>query len=100
MTRQEFMKSVKDGHVRSLNVLIDKEDEYSESEGNRLQQFYDGADPDTNPCEVLIGMARKHWTSICMMAKHPGIYSLDKWREKTTDLRNYTHLLDALLEEL
>jgi hypothetical protein len=34
------------------------------------------------------------------MSKDPLDYNLRQWREKITDLRNYTFLLDALLVDL
>jgi len=45
-------------------------------------------------------MASKHISSIAGMVKDPSSYNLKTWREKVTDLRNYTILLDALLIDL
>jgi len=55
---------------------------------------------DISPAEALMGMAVKHITSILDMVKDPRQYSLKKWNEKITDLRNYTYLLDALVREM
>ena len=101
MNSQEFMISVEEGHLRSKRVLLKKGTEYATEEGNRLEQFYRAAGAQGNvPTEALIGMATKHYTSIADMAKCPSLYNLKNWREKITDLRNYTHLLDALLIDL
>ena len=97
MTNEEFMIEVEKSHLRSKNVLLRKEKEYS-SGRNRLEQFYRaGYAQNISPTEALIGMATKHYTSIADMAKDPTSYNLKKWREKVTDLRNYTYLLDALI---
>ena len=86
-----------------MNVLREKADEYSDPEGNRLQQFYDAAeDLAITPVGALINMAGKHWTSILNMARtnSPEIHPLKQWNEKITDLRNNTLLLDALLRDM
>jgi len=101
MNSQEFTISVEEGHLRSKRVLLRKGTEYSTEDGNRLEQFYRaGCAQNILPTEALIGMATKHFTSIADMAKDPFAHKLSKWREKITDLRNYTHLLDALLADL
>jgi hypothetical protein len=94
------MNEVKDSFLRSERVLIKKEKEYS-SGRDRLEQFHRaGAAQAINPAEALLGMATKHFTSIADMVKSPTSYSLKQWHEKTTDLRNYTFLLDALIKDL
>jgi len=100
MNKELFMNEVKDSCLRSERVLLKKGDEYS-GDKDRLEQFHRaGAAQNINPAQALIGMAAKHFTSICDMSKNPTRYSLKHWREKTTDLRNYTLLLDALLKDL
>jgi len=101
MNTQEFMIEVENSHNRSKRVLIKKGDEYSTPEGNRLEQFYRaGSAQNITPTEALVGMTMKHIVSIADMSKSPFSYNLKKWREKVTDLRNYTLLLDALLIDM
>jgi len=93
----EFDKSV----MRSKRTLISKAKEYAAKNPDRLNQFYRAAKvQEVNPAEALIGMATKHYTSICDMAKAPGDYNLRQWNEKLGDLRNYTFLLDALIRDM
>lgn len=100
MDNQHFMMEVEDAHSRSKRLLMKKESEYSEGD-DRLVQFHAaGAAQQLPSTMALIGMAAKHFTSIAKMAKSPRSYSLKQWREKTTDLRNYTYLLDALLVDI
>jgi len=95
------MIEVENSHNRSKRVLIKKGIEYATEAGNRLEQFYRaGAAQNITPTAALLGMAMKHVTSIADMAKDPFSYNLKKWREKVTDLRNYTILLDALLIDM
>jgi len=100
MTNEEFMIEVEKSHNRSKKVLLRKEKEYG-SEEDRLDQFTRAAAMEnTNPAKALFGMAIKHITSIADMCDDPYEYSLRKWNEKITDLRNYTYLLDALLRDM
>ena len=101
MNNATFMIEVEDSHNRSKRVLIRKQPEYSDIEGDRLEQFHQLAALNKRPpTEELWAMAGKHITSIADMVKHPNSYKLKKWREKVTDLRNYTLLLDALLRDI
>ena len=100
MNNQEFMIEVENSHNRSKRLLMKKGKEYSSGK-DRLDQFYRaGASQNINPCQALIGMATKHYTSISDMVKAPTKYSLKQWNGKITDLRNYTLLLDALLRDM
>ena len=100
MDNQTFMTEVEDSCNRSKRVLIRKATEYAGDE-DRLEQFYRaGAAQNINPCQALLGMATKHFTSICDMANSPYGHKMRKWREKTGDLRNYTILLEALLKDM
>ena len=100
MKTEEFMIEVENGHNRSKRLLIKKAIEYSGDE-DRLEQFYRaGAAQWINPAEALIGMATKHFTSIADMSKDPKEYSLKKWNKELANLRNYTHLLDALVRDV
>ena len=101
MNNRDFMLEVENSHNRSKKILLKKEKEYNMESTNRLNQFYRaGSAQDINPCEALIGMATKHFTSIADMCKAPLDHSLGKWNEKLTDLRNYTYLLDALIRDM
>ena len=83
---------------KNLNTQAERT-AWSNSTG--LEQFHRaGSAQSINPCEALIGMATKHFTSIADMAKNPTIHTMKKWREKTGDLRNYTILLEALLIDI
>jgi hypothetical protein len=100
MNIQEFENSVEQGHLRSKKVLLKKADEYAFMEMDRLTQFKKVATiTNETPESACVGFAVKHFSSICDMAIEPKQFSLKQWREKITDLRNYTHLLDALIEE-
>jgi hypothetical protein len=100
MNAQEFMLEVDMANARSKRVLLKKEKEYAVDQ-DRLEQFYIlSVLNKVEPTEALWGMASKHITSIADMVKCPDLYKLKTWREKVTDLRNYTLLLDALLVDL
>lgn len=100
MTNEEFQLHLRDAFLRSQRLLMKKEKEYSEGQ-DRLDQFKKvGAMNNIEPTEALWGMVSKHITSIATMVKSPTMYNLKQWREKVTDLRNYTFLLDALLVDL
>lgn len=100
MTNEQFMIEVDKAFARSKQLLIRKEEEYSEGV-DRLDQFHKIAILNTiSPAEALWGMASKHITSIATMIKDPKMYNLKRWREKLNDLRNYTFLLEALLIDL
>lgn len=103
MTNEEFMIEVKKAHLRSKAILLKKGKEYGgkdEDLEDRLDQFYKIAYlNDEPPTRSLWGMASKHVTSIADMVKCPTTYNVKQWREKVTDLRNYTYLLEALLLE-
>ena len=100
MTNEEFMTEVESSCARSKRTLLRKQAEYAGDE-DRLDQFIRaGVVQNINPCEALIGMATKHFTSICDMAESPSLYNLKKWREKTGVLRNYMILLEALLKDM
>lgn len=100
MNNDLFQIEVENSCNRSKRVLIKKGSEYSGKE-DRLEQFYRaGAAQNINPCEALVGMMAKHFTSVCDLAKDPTMHNLKKWREKTGDLRNYTILLEALLLDI
>ena len=100
MTPQDFNIEVENACNRSKRLLIKKASEYSEGT-DRLDQFKKVALLNSiSPTEALWGMTSKHITSIATMVKDPKMYNLKTWREKLTDLRNYTILLDALLIDL
>lgn len=101
MNFADFEISVEQGHLRSKKLLTKKGIEYTTRKENRLEQFYKvSLIRNTTPQDALTGMCAKQFSSICDMAAHPGDHTLAQWREKITDLRNYTHLLDALNEEM
>lgn len=100
MNAQDFEIELEKSYLRSKRLLLKKAKEYALND-DRLEQFYRAAAASDNwPTESLMGMAMKHVTSIADMCKDPKSYNLRKWREKITDLRNYTFLLDALLVDL
>lgn len=99
MTDEEFGISLENGHLRSKKLLLRKKAEYAAIHEDRLIQFYKLAlITNTTAQASLMQLAAKHFSSLCDMAANPGNYSKQQWREKITDLRNYTHLLDGLME--
>lgn len=97
MTNEQFQIEVEKAFLRSKQLLNKKEKEYS-GDRDRLDQFKKASILNNEPAtRSLWGMATKHVTSIAIMVKNPTMYSSKIWREKVTDLRNYTFLLDALL---
>jgi len=100
MDTETFMAIVSQSQKRDVEVLIKKGEEYT-VDGDRLAQFYKAADIKlSDPISELLGMATKHFTSIVMMAADPEKFQMEMWEEKTTDLRNYMHLLEALLVDM
>ena len=100
MEYKDFKDSFKRGCLRSKRILAMKACEYAEGDADRLTQFKKiSTITNETPESVCIGLMAKHFSSICSMAFNPDNYSLTQWREKITDLRNYTHLLDALIDE-
>ena len=100
MTNEVFMAMVESRHQASKQVLCKKEKEYSSGK-NRLEQFYRAASvQNINPCEALVGMMTKHFTSIVDCSKTPLNTPDEMWKEKLTDLRNYSYLLEALVVDM
>ena len=101
MTNDEFMIEVENSHNRSKKLLIKKTAEYTLDDEDRLDQFYRlGAAQSIRPTEALVGLPAKRFTLIADMTRNPGKFSLKRWNEKLTDLRNYTYLLDALVRDI
>lgn len=100
MDNSRFMLEVEKAFLRSKEVLMKKEKEYSDGR-DRLIQFKKVAVMESRfPTECLFSMADKHVTSIADMVKNPDNFTTKQWHEKITDLRNYTFLLDALLVDM
>jgi hypothetical protein len=100
MHSQDFMIEVEKSFLRSKNLLIRKEKEYAVN-NDRLDQFKRAGEVENvQSTQALIGMMIKHVTPICDMAKNPRDYSDKVWKDRITDLRNYTFLLDALLKDI
>lgn len=100
MTNEQFQNELEKAFLRSKALLNKKEKEYSDGK-DRLCQFKQvGALNDVAPTDALWGMVSKHISSLATMVKDPSSYNLKQWREKLTDARNYTFLLDALLVDL
>ena len=101
MDLKEFEISLEQGHLRSKKILTKKADEYARYGTDRLVQFRKLAIiTNSNKAEACVSLMSKHFSSVCDMAHRPNEFTLKQWREKITDLRNYTHLLDALVEEM
>ena len=101
MDNERFMIVVEQAFLRSKTLLMKKAKEYSKKGGDRLIQFKKtGMMEDKPPTETLFSMADKHITTIAEMVKDPSNYTTGQWREKITDLRNYTFLLEALLIDM
>ncbi len=100
MNQPDFDEVVNAALGASRDVLTIKGKEYS-TDSDRLANFKMAAGSlGTNPVDALVSFAAKHFVSISMMAKTPARYDMKTWIEKTTDLRNYTILLEALLTDI
>jgi len=100
MTSEEFDDLVREENLQSDHILRAKAAEYA-SIDDRLSNFKHCAGlRGTNSADALVGMLVKHFESISEMAKHPLEYSDEHWDEKLRDIRNYTYLLRALLNDM
>lgn len=100
MTNEQFQIEVEKAFLRSKQLLNKKEKEYSKGK-DRFDQFKKASILNAEPAtRSLWGMATKHITSLATMVKVPELYNSKMWREKLTDLRNYTFLLEVLLIDL
>jgi hypothetical protein len=100
MLAKEFDALVDNEHEASKDMLLNKSIEYA-TDKDRLSNFKLAAGiRGVNPADALVGMVVEHWVSISDMAKHPTMYTMEKWLEKLRDDRNYTYLLTAILVDL
>lgn len=100
MDRATFMTNVESFHSRDKRVLMKKADLYSDPHGDRLEQFHQVAAIQKETAEsAVMGMVSKHFTALADMAKAPQEFRLEQFNERTTDIRNYMYLLDALLRD-
>jgi len=98
MSNEEFTKTVEEQIKRCRDLLITKQDEYSN--GDKLHNFRIGADlRQLNMREICAGYMAKHTVSIYDMCHSVRKFSLDKWNEKITDHINYLLLLRCIVEE-
>lgn len=103
MTPQAFEKLFKEMNERRGKLLNKKNVEYARG-GDKLSNFKKAGAMDlTTPEHALWGMNKKHIISVTDMVndlQNQGAnYTMDQWREKLDDLRNYCDLLEALLVE-
>jgi len=106
MTNNDFLKIREELDSHCSKLLNIKSNEYSPGDSDRLIQFHTAAVLlNVHPAQALAGMMAKHETSLHMMISSikdysDENYSLDQWKEKIGDLRNYCDLLWALLAEV
>jgi len=101
MTNEEFLKVRQELNEHCELTLGIKKDEYSEDDSDRLIQFRLAAGLlNCHPARALAGMMVKHETSIHSMVKSLDLgqdFTLELWKEKIGDLRNYCDLLWATI---
>jgi hypothetical protein len=102
MSPEKFELLVKDRMAKCAKVLDLKAGEYATSD--RLHNFKVAAAlQDIEPETALLGMWAKHIVSVVDIIygiEHRGeIPSKELLSEKITDVINYAHLLEALIEE-
>lgn len=99
MTTETFAKIVDRQIELCRNMLIKKNEEYTNDKSDRFHTFKVAAElTGETQMEALAGMMVKHTVSIYDMCKS-GDCSLEKWDEKITDHINYLLLLKAMAEE-
>lgn len=103
MTNEEFLRLRNELNDHCEQLLGLKKLEYSENDADRLCQFTAAAGLlGVHPAKALCGMMVKHETSIHSMVKaldKGKDFTLEQWKEKIGDLRNYCDLLWALLND-
>lgn len=103
MTHEEFSQLLDAIHLRSKDVLTAKAKEYASAD-DRLHNFKRaGALQGCSPEQALIGMLTKHLVSVLDMVDELSTpstpRSMQMWREKLDDSRNYLSLLEGLVSE-
>lgn len=99
MNQLGFQTVLDNALQRTKLILCRKREEYAPDTDVLLNFKWAGAAQGITPEAALVAFMAKHFVSIAMMAKEPNKYSIPAWQEKLTDIRNYTILLEALLEE-
>jgi hypothetical protein len=83
------------------STLGAKGDEYAR--GDRLSNFKEIAVMlKCTPEKALLSLVAKHWIAMCDFVRDIDtgkVQSMDRWREKTGDIRRYMILLEAMVEE-
>jgi hypothetical protein len=101
MTNEEFLRLRNELNDHCEQLLGLKKLEYSENDADRLCQFTAAAGLlGVHPAKALCGMMVKHETSIHSMVKaldKGKDFTLEQWKEKIGDLRNYCDLLWATI---
>ena len=107
MNKEELKDSVMALFGRCYELLITKGMEYSDEDGDRLDNFRSAAlILEETPAEALMGLAVKHYISIRDLSRR--VYDEDYYHiedlkslrfEKIPDMINYLFLLNAILED-
>ena len=100
MKAQEFEKVVNEQLDFCKSLLLEKAQEYAETNKDRLQNFKKAATlQGLSQKQAMCGMMAKHTVSVYDMCHSGEDYPIEKWTEKITDSINYLLLLKAIVEE-
>jgi len=99
MRHEDFGKLVEEILQATKDVMISKNAEYAPGD-DKLANFKRGAQAlGCSPEWYLLALMEKHLTSIRDIVKGDAGYTPQLLREKCGDARNYTILLEALMQE-
>lgn len=98
MNLEDFNKVIEESFERSRKVLSEKNKKRTSVDGDRLGNFK--TNKNKLPTETLVAMVEKHIADFNLMASRPYVFTLAEWYETTVDLRNYTILMEALLQDM
>lgn len=100
MQDEEFMQIIEDQVNRSMGLLVQKNESYSNFGQDKLAAFKKAAAlKGITLRAALSGMMSKHTVSIYDMCEDENSFTLDVWTEKITDHINYLLLLKAVIHE-
>jgi len=99
MNHETFDILLKDTQLDDKIVLSDKNEEYAPGDDKLANFKKAGKALDVAPEKALWGFAMKHIISIQDIINEESGYTPERLREKCGDLRRYTILLEALMQE-
>ena len=99
MREKELIDVIKGLDAKSLNLLLLKRKEYC-PEDSCFSNFIKAAEiQKVTPENALMGMAIKHIIAIADMSDNPSHFPVENWLERTSDIKNYMRLLEAMIIE-